>query len=57
MILRCTECGNTFGKEGVIHDQIVNCPICEAQYKAVVEHGKLRVKDYVFEEADLGELC
>ncbi len=43
-------------KENTIHDQVVTCPVCEAQYKAVVEHGKLRLKEYVFEEKDLGEL-
>ena len=43
-------------KDGVIHDQVVTCPVCEAQYKAIVEQGKLRLTDYVFEEKDLGEL-
>jgi len=54
--LKCTECGNTFIKEGPVQDQVVSCPICEAQYKAVVENGKLHLKDFVFEEKDLGEL-
>ncbi len=57
IIIKCTECGNTFSKEGVIHDEVVTCPVCEAQYKAVVEHGKLRMKDYVFEEKDLDEFA
>jgi hypothetical protein len=35
---------------------VVSCPICEAQYKAVLKNGKLHLEDYVFEEKDLGEL-
>jgi Zn finger protein HypA/HybF involved in hydrogenase expression len=56
IIIKCTECGNTFIKEGPIHNEVVNCPICEAQYKAVVTNGKLRLDDFVFDEMDLGEL-
>jgi hypothetical protein len=56
IIIKCTECGNTFTKESPINDEVVCCPICEAQYKAVMENGKLHLKDYVFEEKDLGEL-
>jgi hypothetical protein len=56
MILKCTECGNTFSKEGPVNDEIVSCPICEAQYRAVIKSGKVRLEDFVFEEKDLGEL-
>ena len=56
MIIKCTECGNTFSKEGPIHDEIVSCPICDAQYKATVKYGKLSLQDYLFEESDPGEL-
>jgi len=56
IIAKCTECGNTFIKEGPIQDEVVTCPICEAQYKAVVSHGKLRLEDFVFDEKDPGEL-
>jgi hypothetical protein len=58
MILKCTECGNTFSKEkGPANDDIVACPICEAQYRAVITEGKLRLVDFVFDdEKDLGEL-
>ena len=56
MILKCTQCGNTFTKEAPIHEDIVSCPICEAQYQAIIKLGKLHLKDYVFEEEDLGQL-
>jgi lysine biosynthesis protein LysW len=56
IILKCTECGNTFSKEGPTNDEIVCCPICDAQYRAVVKLGKLHLEDFVFEEKDLGEL-
>jgi Zn finger protein HypA/HybF involved in hydrogenase expression len=56
IILKCTECGNTFSKDCTKNEEIVCCPICEAQYKAVIKSGKLYLEDYVFEEKDLGEL-
>jgi hypothetical protein len=56
IILKCIECGNTFKKEGVIDGQLVTCPVCEANYQAVMKDGKLRLKDFMFEEKDLGEL-
>jgi hypothetical protein len=54
--LKCTECGNTFTKETPVNDEVVSCPICDAQYKAVIDNGKVRLKDFVFDEKDLGEL-
>lgn len=55
--LKCTECGNTFKKDSTVPDEVVICPICEAQYKIIVtSDGKLRLEDFVFDENDPGEL-
>lgn len=55
--MKCTECGNTFQREGnLIDNQLVTCPVCDSNYKAVVKDGKVRLDDFVFEEKDLGEL-
>ena len=56
MILKCSDCGNIFQKERVANGEVVTCPVCEANYKAVIKNGKLRLEDFVFEEKDLGEL-
>jgi Zn finger protein HypA/HybF involved in hydrogenase expression len=57
IILKCTECGNTFQKDGsVIDKQVLSCPVCDANYKAVVKEGKVHLEDFLFEETDLGEL-
>jgi lysine biosynthesis protein LysW len=56
IILKCTDCGNTFLKERVVDGEVVTCPVCEANYKVVMKDGKLRLEDFVFEEEDLGEL-
>jgi predicted nucleic acid-binding Zn ribbon protein len=56
-IFKCTDCGNTFRKVSVAQDEVVTCPICEAQYKVVLAaDGKLRLKDFVIDEDDFGEL-
>lgn len=34
----------------------VCCPICEAQYKAVISEGKLRLEESIWGENDPGEL-
>ena len=54
--MKCTNCGNTFQKERVVDGEVVTCPICDANYKAVMKYGKLRLEDFMFEEKDLGEL-
>jgi DNA-directed RNA polymerase subunit RPC12/RpoP len=56
MIFKCTQCGNTFTREAAVQDDIVTCPICDAQYITVVNLGKIQLKDYVFEEQDLEQL-
>jgi len=56
MIIKCTECGNTFSIEKPTTDDIVTCPTCDANYKAVVRDGKTRLAEYVYETEDLGEL-
>ena len=53
MILKCINCGNTFKIE--IHpndDEVVTCPICKADYKAVTKNGKVKLKDYIHENED-----
>ena len=57
IIAKCTECGNTFKKDGISLGEVVICPICDAQYKVVTtSHGKLWLEDFVFDENDYGEL-
>jgi DNA-directed RNA polymerase subunit RPC12/RpoP len=56
MIFKCTQCGNTFTREAAVQDDIVTCPICDAQYIAIAKLGKIQLKDYVFEEKDLEQL-
>lgn len=56
MITKCTECGNTFKIDIPSADDIVCCPICEANYKAIIQDGKTKLVEYVYETHDLGEL-
>lgn len=57
IILKCTDCGNTFKKECIALGEVLTCPICEAQYKAVATtDGKLRIEDFVVDENDYDEL-
>jgi DNA-directed RNA polymerase subunit RPC12/RpoP len=55
MIVKCTECGNTFQRERIADGEVVTCPICDASYRATVKDGKVEFQDFLFEE-DLGEL-
>lgn len=56
MIVKCFECGNTFKVNTPSNDELVACPVCEADYKAVIKDGKVHFEAFIYEDADLGEL-
>lgn len=56
MIVKCSECGNTFNINNPGNGEIVVCPVCEADYQAFVEDGQVEFKAFVYEETDPGEL-
>jgi lysine biosynthesis protein LysW len=56
MIFKCSECGNTFKIDKVDMDEIVRCPVCEADYKVVIKEGKVQLTEFIYESEDSGEL-
>jgi lysine biosynthesis protein LysW len=56
MIFKCSECGNTFKIDDVKSGELVNCPVCEADYRVLVEDGKVQLSENVYESEDPGEL-
>ena len=53
--MKCTECGNTFSIQVPSDGDIVACPICEADFKAVIKNEKVQFKEFVYEDDDLLE--
>jgi lysine biosynthesis protein LysW len=56
LIVKCPDCGNTFKIEKCSGNDVVACPVCEADYKLVVVDGKPKLQEFVYESEDLGEL-
>ncbi len=56
MIIKCTECGNTFRIDSANNDEIIACPICEANYKTTLKDGKTTITEFIYETQDPGEL-
>ncbi len=56
MLGKCAECGNTFNIEITALDKVITCPICEADYKAVMKGGRVHLEAFIYEGEDPGEL-
>jgi Zn finger protein HypA/HybF involved in hydrogenase expression len=55
MIFRCSECGNTFKIDCLKEGEVFTCPVCEADYIAVVKDGKVQLEEFIY-GSENGEL-
>jgi lysine biosynthesis protein LysW len=55
-IFKCSECGNTFRRDQARDGEIVSCPTCEANYEVQLHDGKTKLKEFIYEKEDFGEL-
>jgi lysine biosynthesis protein LysW len=55
-VLKCSDCGNTFKVDRIKDDELVACPVCEAEYKVLLKDGKVTLEEFVYENEDFGEL-